>query len=310
MPRVRPRNSWLPRADLSQMPSCIRWVFSTSRRVSAMISPSTSSTTLRVLEKGALKTATPRSAASMRSTWLVPMQKHPIARRSFPASSTSAVILVLERIPSRDTPGRASASSSAESDPGRSSTSRPARRNASAAVGWMLSSSRTFTRRAYCRRGPSGPPPVADRGLSPAQRHYDRDHPRFRRDIVTTPGPGGPPVLALAVGAGAEALAASTGPHRAVDRLRVLGDADDAGAVLDVELPRLTTEWRGGGGGGRGGGGGGAAGRARPPAAPPHNGSAAGGAGRRPCPDCGVALVVTDHDSRTHGAVLGAPRVP
>ena len=47
-----------------------------------MISPITSSTTLRVLEYGALNTATPRSAAAARSTWLVPMQKQPIASRS------------------------------------------------------------------------------------------------------------------------------------------------------------------------------------------------------------------------------------
>ena len=82
MPSVRPRISWLPLADLSQTPSCIRSVFSGSRRASAMISPITSSTTLRVLEYGALKTAMPRSAAASRSTWLVPMQKQPIATRS------------------------------------------------------------------------------------------------------------------------------------------------------------------------------------------------------------------------------------
>ena len=83
------------------MPSCIRWVFSGSRRASAMISPITSSTTLRVLEYGALKTATPRSAAAARSTWLVPMQKQPTASRSVAASSTRGVILVLDRMPSR-----------------------------------------------------------------------------------------------------------------------------------------------------------------------------------------------------------------
>ncbi len=47
-----------------------------------MISPITSSTTLRVLEYGALNTPTPRAAAAARSTWLVPMQKQPIATRS------------------------------------------------------------------------------------------------------------------------------------------------------------------------------------------------------------------------------------
>ena len=64
MPSVRPRTSWLPWADLSQTPACILAVFSGSRRASAMISPITSSTTLRVLEYGALKTAMPRSAAA------------------------------------------------------------------------------------------------------------------------------------------------------------------------------------------------------------------------------------------------------
>ena len=81
-------------------------VFSASRRASTMISPITSSTTLRVLEYGALKTATPRSAAAARSTWLVPMQKQPIASRSGAASSTRGVIVVLDRIPSRSTPAQ------------------------------------------------------------------------------------------------------------------------------------------------------------------------------------------------------------
>ena len=53
-----------------------------SRRARAMISPMTSSTTLRVLEYGALKAATPRGAAASRSIWLVPMQKAPTASRS------------------------------------------------------------------------------------------------------------------------------------------------------------------------------------------------------------------------------------
>ena len=64
MPSVRPRTSWAPSADLSQTPACIRAFFSVSRRVSEMISAIASSTTLRVLENGALNTATPRSAAA------------------------------------------------------------------------------------------------------------------------------------------------------------------------------------------------------------------------------------------------------
>ena len=110
-----------------------------------MISPSTSSTTLRVFENGALNTASPRSAAAARSTWLVPMQKHPTARRSLPASSTSGVIVVFERMPSTDTPASASASSGPLIAPERSSTSKPWARNASAAAGWMFSRSRAFT---------------------------------------------------------------------------------------------------------------------------------------------------------------------
>ena len=145
MPKVRPRTSWLPLADLSQMPSCIRCVFSVRRRASDRISPSTSSTTLRVLENGALKTATPRAAASTRSTWLVPMQKQPTARRSFPASRERGVTLVFDRMPSRDTPGKASTSSPSLSDPARVSTSNPSRRKASVAIGWMFSNNRAFT---------------------------------------------------------------------------------------------------------------------------------------------------------------------
>src|SRR4051794_15421264 len=49
-----------------------------------MISASASSTTLRVLEKGALKTATPRSVAAARSIWFVPMQNAPSARSAPP----------------------------------------------------------------------------------------------------------------------------------------------------------------------------------------------------------------------------------
>ena len=71
-----------------------------------MISAITSSTTLRVLENGALNTAVPRSAAAARSIWLVPMQKAPTASRSGAASSTAPVTLVLDRMPSRSHPGR------------------------------------------------------------------------------------------------------------------------------------------------------------------------------------------------------------
>ncbi len=66
-------------ADLSHTPACSAVSRSVSLRVSAMISAMASSTTERVLENGALNTATPRSAAAARSIWFVPMQKAPIA---------------------------------------------------------------------------------------------------------------------------------------------------------------------------------------------------------------------------------------
>src|ERR1700733_11864687 len=72
MPSLRPRTSWLPAADLSQWPACIWAFFSGSRRAMAMISASASSTTLRVLENGALTTAAPGPLAAGRSRWWRP----------------------------------------------------------------------------------------------------------------------------------------------------------------------------------------------------------------------------------------------
>ena len=43
-----------------------------------MISEMTSSATEREFEKGELNTAMPALPAASKSTWLVPMQKHPI----------------------------------------------------------------------------------------------------------------------------------------------------------------------------------------------------------------------------------------
>src|SRR6478672_4630672 len=174
MPRVRPRTSWLPFADLSQMPSCMRWVFSGSRRARAMISAMTSSTTLRVLEYGALKTAMPRSAAVSRSTWLVPMQKQPMASRSGALSRARLVIVVLERMPSRCTPGSTAASSSSWREPVRSSTSKPRASRTSTASGWMFSSSRAFTvNQPKCgRRGRRFVDRAWD-GTDPAGRHTE-----------------------------------------------------------------------------------------------------------------------------------------
>ena len=127
------------------MPSCIFWVFSGSRRANAMISPMTSSTTERVLEYGALKVAMPFAAAYSRSTWLVPMQKQPMAIRSVAASSTRGVMVVFERMPTRSNPGSVSISSSSEREPGRVSTVMPADLKTSLATGWMFSSSSTFS---------------------------------------------------------------------------------------------------------------------------------------------------------------------
>ena len=64
-----------------------------------MISPIASSTTERVLEYGALKTAMPISVAVARSIWFVPMQKAPMALSSGRARSTRSVTSVLERRP-------------------------------------------------------------------------------------------------------------------------------------------------------------------------------------------------------------------
>jgi len=106
---------------------------SVSRRVRAMISERASSTTLRVLEKGALNTAIPLPAAAARSIWFVPMQKAPTPSSSGAACSTCAVSWVFDRMPSTATP--CTRSSSSDSLSARSSrwTSNPASRNAKAA---------------------------------------------------------------------------------------------------------------------------------------------------------------------------------
>jgi hypothetical protein len=125
------------------MPSCIREVFSTSRRASAMISPMTSSTTLRVLEYGALNVATPRCAAATRSIWLVPMQKAPTASSSGALANTFSVTFVFDRMPTIDMPWSASIRSSSPREPGRVCTTKPLRSRTSVAAGWMFSRRRT-----------------------------------------------------------------------------------------------------------------------------------------------------------------------
>ncbi len=88
----------------------------------AMISASASSTTLRVLENGALNTATPRLLAAARSIWLTPMQKAPMATRSGAAASTRSVTCVPDLMPSRLTSPMASMSSSSPNARGSVST--------------------------------------------------------------------------------------------------------------------------------------------------------------------------------------------
>ena len=102
MPSVLPRTSYECAALLTQPPRCRIAFFSGMPRISMMISASTSSATLRVLENGALKTGMPRPRAACRSIWLVPMQKAPIADElGCACCRTSAVSWVRERMPTK-----------------------------------------------------------------------------------------------------------------------------------------------------------------------------------------------------------------
>ena len=107
MPSLRPRISWLPLADLSQTPACSAALRSVSRRASAMMFATASSTTERVLEYGALKTAVPAAVAVARSIWLVPMQNAPTATQVGRGVEHGARTSVLERMPSSETPSSA-----------------------------------------------------------------------------------------------------------------------------------------------------------------------------------------------------------
>ncbi len=101
MPSVLPRTSYECAALLTQPPRCSTAFFSGMPRTSMMISASTSSATLRVLENGALNTGMPRSIAARRSIWLVPMQNAPIAVSFGAWSSTASVRKVRERMPTK-----------------------------------------------------------------------------------------------------------------------------------------------------------------------------------------------------------------
>ena len=109
-----------------------------------MISPITSSTTLRVLEYGALKAAIPRAAAAARSTWLVPMQnaadrqqvrgvlEHPLGHLGVGADADHRLALQgLDQVVLAERAGRAVC------------TMNPLRSKTSVAAGWMFSRRRT-----------------------------------------------------------------------------------------------------------------------------------------------------------------------
>src|SRR5471030_1667576 len=73
------------------------------------------------------------------------MQKAPIANRSGNRLRTSPVTCVLDRMPSRSTPGSAAASSASSKAPGTEVTSIPAALRAAAASGCTLSNNNAFT---------------------------------------------------------------------------------------------------------------------------------------------------------------------
>ena len=102
-----------------------------------MISARASSTTLRVLLNGALNTAMPRAAAAIRSIWLVPMQKAPMASSSSASARTSSVTWVPERMPSRSASATSFFSSSVVAARSHTSTSQPASASSWAATGWI-----------------------------------------------------------------------------------------------------------------------------------------------------------------------------
>ncbi len=89
------------------------------------ISAMTISATLRVLEKGALKTATPRFRAWSSAIWLVPMQNAPTAINESAASRTFFVTCVLLRMPRRWMPLSRSQSCSSLRAPWARWTSKP-----------------------------------------------------------------------------------------------------------------------------------------------------------------------------------------
>src|SRR3569623_1185950 len=99
MPSVFRRTSSEPVAVFGHSPRCACALRHGMPRIRKMVSASTSSATLRVLENGALYSGSPFCCAAARSTWLVPMQKQPSPTSFSAALNPSAVIWVAERIP-------------------------------------------------------------------------------------------------------------------------------------------------------------------------------------------------------------------
>lgn len=99
LPSVLPRISQHLLLTLFQVPLCISLDRSPSCRARDMISAMTSSATLRELLNGELKTAIPLSAAYWRSTWFVPIQKHPTTIKFRASFNTRADSFVFDRIP-------------------------------------------------------------------------------------------------------------------------------------------------------------------------------------------------------------------
>jgi hypothetical protein len=99
IPRVLPRISQHLLLTLFQVPLCSSFERSPSWRAKEIISPITSSATLREFAKGELKTAIPCLAAYSRSTWFVPMQKQPMTIKFLASLRTASVSFVFDLIP-------------------------------------------------------------------------------------------------------------------------------------------------------------------------------------------------------------------
>ena len=154
-PRVLSASSTPTHFDRSHRPA-IRapWACGTLR-ATARSMPMVCSAVERMFDCGALTTMTPRRVAASVSTLSRPMPARPTTTRSVPASSTSAVTWVEERMIRAWAPGTTPSSSSGDS-PVRTSTSWPAARRASSPPSAIFSVTST---RAIGRVWPGRPPP-------------------------------------------------------------------------------------------------------------------------------------------------------